>query len=90
MQLGMSAGWKESNFNRRLKCRPSSWAILTYRLRGWPWRVGDWRFGVAICPECSDEDSIAAIHLALTMGVELIDTAAIYGVGHRKRWSGGL
>jgi aryl-alcohol dehydrogenase-like predicted oxidoreductase len=44
----------------------------------------------------NDEDSIAAIHRALAVGVNWIDTAAIYGVGHSeevvgravKSWSG--
>ncbi len=43
-----------------------------------------------------DEDSIAAIHRALALGVNWIDTAAVYGLGHSeevvaravKGWSG--
>src|SRR5277367_4208607 len=31
-----------------------------------------------------DEDSIAAIHRALELGVNWIDTAAVYGVGHSE------
>ena len=44
-----------------------------------------------------DEDSIAAIHRALELGVNWIDTAAVYGTGHSeeivaralKEWRGG-
>jgi aryl-alcohol dehydrogenase-like predicted oxidoreductase len=44
----------------------------------------------------NDEDSIAAIHRALELGVNWIDTAAVYGLGHSeevvaralKSWSG--
>lgn len=44
-----------------------------------------------------DNDSIAAIHRALELGVNWIDTAAVYGLGHSeevvgralKSWSGG-
>src|SRR6202453_2107757 len=43
-----------------------------------------------------DNDSIAAIHRALELGVNWIDTAAVYGLGHSeevvaralKTWSG--
>src|SRR3982074_798422 len=43
-----------------------------------------------------DTDSIAAIHRALELGVNWIDTAAVYGLGHsaevvaraRKTWPG--
>jgi aryl-alcohol dehydrogenase-like predicted oxidoreductase len=44
----------------------------------------------------SDEDSIAAIHRSLELGVNWIDTAAVYGLGHSeevvaralKQWNG--
>lgn len=59
------------------------------------WAIGGsgWQFAWGAQ---SDDDSIAAIHRALTMGVQWIDTAAIYGVGHSeevvgralKSWSG--
>src|SRR5436190_8214759 len=43
---------------------------------GGPWKVG-WG------PQ-DDNDSIAAIHRALELGINWIDTAAIYGLGHSE------
>lgn len=46
------------------------------------WAVGgDWKFGWG--PQ-SDTDSIAAIHRALELGMNWIDTAAVYGLGHSE------
>ena len=46
------------------------------------WAVGGpWQFGWG---EQNDRDSIAAIHRALELGVNWIDTAAIYGLGHSE------
>ena len=42
---------------------------------------GDWKFGWG--PQ-DDKESIAAIHAALDAGVNWIDTAAIYGLGHSE------
>lgn len=52
-----------------------------------------WRFGGGFQ---DDDDSIAAIHRALELGVNWIDTAAVYGLGRSgevvgralKSWSG--
>jgi aryl-alcohol dehydrogenase-like predicted oxidoreductase len=59
------------------------------------WAVGGsgWQFGWG---SQDDNDSIAAIHRALELGVNWIDTAAVYGLGHSeevvaralKDWSG--
>ncbi len=59
------------------------------------WAVGGsgWQFAWG---SQDDDDSIAAIHRALELGVNWIDTAAVYGLGHSeevvaralKRWSG--
>jgi aryl-alcohol dehydrogenase-like predicted oxidoreductase len=59
------------------------------------WAVGGsgWQFGWG---SQDDEDSIAAIHRSLELGVNWIDTAAVYGMGHSeevvaralKSWSG--
>jgi aryl-alcohol dehydrogenase-like predicted oxidoreductase len=48
------------------------------------WAVGGagWQFGWG---KQNDRDSIAAIHRALAMGVNWIDTAAVYGLGHSER-----
>jgi aryl-alcohol dehydrogenase-like predicted oxidoreductase len=47
----------------------------------WAIGGGDWRF--AWGPQ-DDNDSIAAIHRALDLGINWIDTAAIYGLGHSE------
>lgn len=59
------------------------------------WAIGGsgWQFAWG---SQDDNDSIAAIHRALEMGVNWIDTAAVYGLGHSeevvaralKTWSG--
>jgi len=59
------------------------------------WAIGGsgWQFAWG---SQSDNDSIAAIHRALDLGVNWIDTAAVYGLGHSedvvaralKEWSG--
>lgn len=47
------------------------------------WAVGGpgWEFGWG---EQDDHDSIAAIHAALDHGINWIDTAAVYGLGHSE------
>jgi aryl-alcohol dehydrogenase-like predicted oxidoreductase len=46
------------------------------------WAVGgDWQFGWG---EQDDGQSIAAIHRALELGINWIDTAAVYGLGHSE------
>jgi aryl-alcohol dehydrogenase-like predicted oxidoreductase len=47
----------------------------------WALGGGGWEFGWG--PQ-RDEDSIAAIHRALELGVNWIDTAAVYGFGHSE------
>ncbi len=47
----------------------------------WAIGGGDWQFGWG--PQ-ADQDSIAAIHRALDLGINWIDTAAIYGLGHSE------
>ena len=42
---------------------------------------GPWQFGWG---EQSDRDSTAAIHRALELGINWIDTAAVYGLGHSE------
>src|SRR5476649_984226 len=45
------------------------------------WAIGGagWQFGWG---KQDDEASVAAIHRALELGVNWIDTAAVYGLGH--------
>ncbi|MGB0063442.1 MAG: aldo/keto reductase [Terracidiphilus sp.] len=47
----------------------------------WAIGGGDWQF--AWGPQ-EDSDSIAAIHRALDLGINWIDTAAVYGLGHSE------
>jgi aryl-alcohol dehydrogenase-like predicted oxidoreductase len=58
------------------------------------WAIGgDWQFGWG---QQDEADSTAAIHRALELGVNWIDTAAVYGLGHSEEvvaralssWSG--
>src|SRR5271166_1172726 len=59
----------------------------------WAIGGGGWQFAWGAQ---NDDDSIAAIHLALELGVNWIDTAAVYGLGHSEEivaralasWSG--
>src|SRR6266850_4241771 len=59
------------------------------------WAIGGSGWEFAWGPQ-DDADSIAAIHRALELGVNWIDTAAVYGLGHSeeivaralKEWSG--
>ncbi len=47
------------------------------------WAIGGsgWQFGWGAQ---NDDDSVAAIHRALELGVNWIDTAAVYGLGHSE------
>jgi aryl-alcohol dehydrogenase-like predicted oxidoreductase len=47
----------------------------------WAIGGGGWQFGWG---HQNDDDSVAAIHLALELGVNWIDTAAVYGLGHSE------
>jgi aryl-alcohol dehydrogenase-like predicted oxidoreductase len=47
----------------------------------WAIGGGDWQFSWG--PQ-DDNDSIAAIHEALELGINWIDTAAVYGLGHSE------
>src|SRR5690349_7345291 len=48
------------------------------------WAIGGGGYDGGWGPQ-DDEDSIAAIHRALALGVNWIDTAAHYGFGHSER-----
>ena len=46
------------------------------------WAIGgDWKFGWGAQ---DDTDSVAAIHRALELGINWIDSAAVYGLGHSE------
>jgi aryl-alcohol dehydrogenase-like predicted oxidoreductase len=47
------------------------------------WAIGGGDWAMAWGPQ-DDDDSIAAIHRALELGLNWIDTAAVYGVGHSE------
>ena len=47
------------------------------------WAIGGGNWEFAWGPQ-DDDESIAAIHRALDLGVNWIDTAAIYGLGHSE------
>src|SRR5689334_4616110 len=55
--------------------------ITTVGFGSWAVGGGGWSFGWG--PQ-DDEDSIAAIRHAVSLGVNWIDTAAIYGLGHSE------
>jgi len=48
----------------------------------WAIGGGDWQFGWG---DQDDADSIAAIHRALELGINWIDTAAVYGLGRSEQ-----
>jgi aryl-alcohol dehydrogenase-like predicted oxidoreductase len=48
----------------------------------WAIGGGNWRFGWG--PQ-DDDESVAAIHRALDLGINWIDTAAVYGLGHSEQ-----
>ena len=55
--------------------------ITPIGLGAWAMGGADWQFGWG--PQ-GDADSIAAIHRALELGINWIDTAAVYGLGHSE------
>lgn len=55
--------------------------LTTIGLGTWAMGGGDWRFSWG--PQ-DDQESIAAIHRALELGVNWLDTAPIYGLGHSE------
>ena len=55
--------------------------LTTVGLGTWAIGGGDWRAGWG---HQDDEDSIAAIRRAMELGVNWIDTAAVYGLGHSE------
>jgi aryl-alcohol dehydrogenase-like predicted oxidoreductase len=55
--------------------------ITPLGLGTWAIGGGNWQFGWG--PQ-DDEASIATIHRALDLGINWIDTAAVYGLGHSE------
>ena len=63
----------------------SSLNLTTIGLGTWAMGGGEWKFGWG--PQ-DDQASIQAIHRALDLGINWIDTAAIYGHGRSERVEG--
>jgi aryl-alcohol dehydrogenase-like predicted oxidoreductase len=61
--------------------RRSGLDITTVGFGAWALGGGDWAFGWG---SQDDAESIAAIHRAVERGVNWIDTAAVYGLGHSE------
>ncbi len=59
----------------------SDLTITPIGIGAWAMGGGDWAFSWG---RQQDDDSIAAIHAALDAGVNWIDTAAVYGLGHSE------
>ena len=59
----------------------SDMQITAIGLGAWAIGGGDWEFGWG---GQDDRDSVAAIHRALELGVNWIDTAAVYGLGRSE------
>jgi aryl-alcohol dehydrogenase-like predicted oxidoreductase len=55
--------------------------ITRFGFGAWAAGGGDWQYGWSTQ---DDADSIAAIHRALDIGINWIDTAAVYGLGHSE------
>jgi len=43
------------------------------------WAIGGWMWGGT-----EEKDAIATIHRALDLGINLVDTAPVYGFGHSE------
>ena len=65
----------------RKKLGNSNMELTPIGFGSWAIGGGDWQF--AWGPQ-DDNDSIAAIHKALDLGINWIDTAAVYGLGHSE------
>jgi len=80
----------ESMAARPLPTRPlgsSGLRITTVGFGAWAIGGGDWAFGWG--PQ-DDADSLAAMRRALELGINWIDTAAVYGLGRSEKLVGRL
>lgn len=66
---------------RTTKLGNSDMQITPLGIGAWAMGGGGWAYGWG--PQ-NDQDSIAAIHAALDAGINWIDTAAVYGLGHSE------
>jgi len=60
----------------------TSWTIWNYGFRrgAWHWAIGGWMWGGT-----DVQKSVRSIHASLDAGVNFIDTAPAYGLGHSER-----
>jgi aryl-alcohol dehydrogenase-like predicted oxidoreductase len=77
--LGLESSPKKLMKTRRLG--NSDLEITPIGIGAWAMGGGDWAFSWG---KQEDDESIAAIHAALDAGVNWIDTAAVYGLGHSE------
>ena len=59
----------------------TGWQVSTISFGAWAIGGAGWEFGWG---DQDDKASIAAIHRALELGINWIDTAAVYGMGHSE------
>jgi aryl-alcohol dehydrogenase-like predicted oxidoreductase len=76
--------WKEIEMHTQLRTTPlgaTGLEITRVGFGAWAIGGGDWEFGWG--PQ-EDEESVAAIHRAIALGFNWIDTAAAYGFGRSE------
>ncbi len=71
----------QTTLGRKRKLGDSDLELTSIGFGAWAIGGGDWQYGWG--PQ-DDEDSVAAIHAALDGGINWIDTAAVYGLGHSE------
>ena len=59
--------------SEKLTLQPSRICLGTWAIGGWMWGGSD------------DEESIRTIRAGLDLGINIIDTAPVYGFGNRKK-----
>lgn len=69
----------DNSVSQLLGC--ADFSLSRVGLGGWAWGGADWAAGWGLQ---DDKESIAAIHRAVDVGVNWIDTAAVYGLGHSE------
>src|SRR5215469_1157859 len=79
-KCGLAGESKRAMKTRKLG--PSDLDLTLIGFGAWAIGGGDWQFGWG---SQEDADSIAAIHRALELGINWIDTAAVYGLGHSEQ-----
>jgi aryl-alcohol dehydrogenase-like predicted oxidoreductase len=77
----MAGGQKAKGYMQKRQLGKSDLQITPIGIGAWAMGGGNWEFGWG--PQ-QDSDSIAAIHEALDHGINWIDTAAAYGLGHSE------